>query len=85
MQVIEFKIEAALAQRKCQLRRADKSGARFALIVGEAELTAGKISLKPLREDQPQRLATVEEIERELATVAAGFGRTSRTGASIER
>ena len=31
------------------------------------------------------RLATVEEIERELATVAAGFGRTSRTGASLER
>jgi phosphotransferase system enzyme I (PtsI) len=31
------------------------------------------------------RLATVEEIERELATVAAGFGRPSRTGASLER
>ena len=46
---------------KSQLRRADKSGARFALIVGEAELAAGKISLKALREDKPQELLTVEE------------------------
>ena len=44
-----------------QLRRADKSGARFALIVGEAELAARKVSVKPLREEQPQRLLTVEE------------------------
>jgi histidyl-tRNA synthetase len=46
---------------KAQLRKADKSGARFALIVGEAELGAGKVSLKPLREDAPQRLVTVAE------------------------
>jgi histidyl-tRNA synthetase len=46
---------------KAQLRRADKSGARFALIVGEAELEAGKVSLKPLREERPQQLLTVEE------------------------
>ena len=36
-------------------------GARFALIVGEAELAARKVSVKPLREEQPQRLLTVEE------------------------
>ena len=46
---------------KAQLRKADKSGARFALIVGEAELAAGQVSLKPLREDAPQRLVTVTE------------------------
>jgi histidyl-tRNA synthetase len=46
---------------KAQLRKADKSGARFALIVGEAELAAGKVSLKPLREDAPQRFMTVAE------------------------
>jgi len=46
---------------KAQLRKADKSGARFALIVGEAELAAGQVSLKPLREDAPQRLVTVAE------------------------
>jgi hypothetical protein len=32
-----------------------------ALIVGEAELAAGKLSFKTLREDQPQKLVTVAE------------------------
>jgi histidyl-tRNA synthetase len=58
---LKLAIGAPAAGFKAQLRRADKSGARFALIVGEAELEAGKISLKPLREAQPQRLLTVEE------------------------
>jgi histidyl-tRNA synthetase len=46
---------------KAQLRHADKSGARFALIVGDTELKAGKVALKPLRDGTPQRLVTVEE------------------------
>jgi histidyl-tRNA synthetase len=46
---------------KAQLRKADKSGARVALIVGAAELAAGKVSFKPLREAKPQELLTVEE------------------------
>jgi len=46
---------------KAQLRRADKSGARFALIVGEAEVAAGKVSMKPLRTDEPQQFLSVEE------------------------
>jgi histidyl-tRNA synthetase len=58
---------------KAQLRKADKSGARFALIVGEAELAAGKVSLKPLREDAPQRLVTVAEC-------VAALGQTLRAG-----
>jgi histidyl-tRNA synthetase len=58
---LRLALGSPMAGFKAQLRRADKSGARFALIVGEAELAAGKISLKPLREGQPQRLATVEE------------------------
>jgi histidyl-tRNA synthetase len=46
---------------KAQLRHADKSGARVALIVGESELAAGKVSLKLLREGKPQQLLTVQE------------------------
>jgi histidyl-tRNA synthetase len=42
---------------KAQMRRADASGARYALIVGEDELKAGEVSLKPLRTDQPQTRA----------------------------
>ena len=43
------------------LGTSNRSGARFALIVGEAEVAAGRISVKPLREDRPQVLVTVDE------------------------
>ena len=58
---LRLSIGGPAAGFKAQLRRADKSGARYALIVGETELQAGKVSFKPLREDQPQRLLTVDE------------------------
>ncbi len=58
---LRLSIGGPAAGFKAQLRRADKSGARFALIVGEAELGAGRISVKPLREELPQRLVTLEE------------------------
>jgi histidyl-tRNA synthetase len=51
---------------KAQLRRADKSGARFALIVGEDELAADKVSLKNLRTDEAQRLLTFDELVQAL-------------------
>ncbi|HVY63417.1 MAG TPA: histidine--tRNA ligase [Gammaproteobacteria bacterium] len=52
---------------KAQLRRADRSGARFALIVGESEVAAGKVSVKPLRDDRPQQLLSVDECAALLA------------------
>jgi histidyl-tRNA synthetase len=58
---LRLSIGSPAAGFKAQLRRADKSGARVALIVGEAELTARKVSFKALREDRPQQLVTVEE------------------------
>ena len=39
---------------KSQMRKADGSGALHALIIGEDELKAGEVSVKPLRTDQPQ-------------------------------
>jgi histidyl-tRNA synthetase len=47
---------------KAQLRRADKSGAPYALILGDAELAAGNVGLKPLREDGEQRDLRLEEL-----------------------
>jgi histidyl-tRNA synthetase len=49
------------ASFKAQLRHADKAGARFALILGETELAAGKVGVKAMREAKPQQLLTVEE------------------------
>ena len=51
---------------KAQLRRADKSGARYALILGDDEVAAGKVGLKPLREDRSQELLTFDECARRL-------------------
>ncbi len=55
---------------RAQLRKADRSGARYALIVGDDELAAGKFSVKPLREDRAQELVPRDELagwfEREL-------------------
>ena len=39
---------------KSQMKRADASGAQYALIIGEDELKAGEVSVKPLRSDQTQ-------------------------------
>jgi histidyl-tRNA synthetase len=58
---LKLAIGGPAAGFKAQLRRADRSGARFALIVGEAEVAAGRISVKALREDRPQVLVTVDE------------------------
>jgi histidyl-tRNA synthetase len=52
---------------KAQLRRADKSGARFAAIIGDTELAAGQVSVKPLREAVPQQLMTVAQFAARLA------------------
>jgi len=46
---------------KAQMRRADKSGARFALIIGDDEVAADRVSLKDLRSDAPQQSLTEAE------------------------
>jgi histidyl-tRNA synthetase len=68
---LRFLVGQQSAGFKAQLRRADKSGARFALIIGEAELDAGNFGLKDLRDDAGQQSLT----EGELAV---------RFGAAIE-
>jgi histidyl-tRNA synthetase len=57
---LRLSIGGPAAGFKAQLRRADKSGARFALIVGADELAAGRVSVKTLREDRPQQLLDLD-------------------------
>jgi histidyl-tRNA synthetase len=47
---------------KSQFKKADKSGARFALILGEDERDKGVISLKPLREGGEQQELPIEQL-----------------------
>jgi histidyl-tRNA synthetase len=46
---------------KSQMKKADASGARFAIILGDDEIAARKLTLKPLRGDGDQQLLTPEE------------------------
>jgi histidyl-tRNA synthetase len=56
------------------MKRADASGARYALLVGDDEAAAGSVSVKPLR-------ATGEQVTVPLAGLVArlqdGIGRDS--------
>jgi histidyl-tRNA synthetase len=47
---------------KSQLKRADRSGARYALILGESELAAAQVSVKNLRADEPQQPVGLAEV-----------------------
>ncbi len=47
---------------KKQIKRADKSGAAVALIIGENELAEGKVAIKPLRNDNEQQLVAREAL-----------------------
>jgi histidyl-tRNA synthetase len=52
---------------KSQFKRADKSGARHALIVGDDEAARGVVQLKPLRGEAGQREVTIAALGDELA------------------
>jgi len=47
---------------KAQMRKADASGARFAVIIGDDEAQAGEISIKPLREAADQVRVGLAEV-----------------------
>ena len=47
---------------KSQMKRADKSGARLALILGENEISNQQISVKDLRQEEEQRVMLMTEL-----------------------
>ena len=53
---------------KSQMKRADKSGARFALVLGERELASGEADLKPLAGGEPVHV----RLDAVAAVLAAG-------------
>lgn len=46
---------------KSQLKKADRSGAQVAVIVGESEAAQGQLTIKYLREDTGQRTVSIED------------------------
>jgi len=51
---------------KSQMKRADKSDAACALIMGEQELADGRIGIKPLRTNEEQESVSLEEVAAAL-------------------
>jgi histidyl-tRNA synthetase len=47
---------------KSQLKRADRSGARYALLLGDTELAAAQVSVKNLRVDEAQQMVGLTEM-----------------------
>jgi histidyl-tRNA synthetase len=57
---------------KSQFRRADASGARYALIFGDDEIAHGQVAIKPLRDTAAaQRLAPLADVTEWAPTLAA--------------
>ena len=57
---------------KAQMRRADRSGAACALILGDDELDAGVVTVKPLRTNAEQQSVAIAELANYLLTQLAG-------------
>jgi histidyl-tRNA synthetase len=61
---------------KSQFKKADRSGANWALVLGEGELERGVVGIKPLREQGEQREIPLTELGAFLS--GASEGRASR-------
>jgi histidyl-tRNA synthetase len=55
---------------KAQMKRADASGARFALIVGEDEASANRVAVKPLRGAGEQIALSPDAVAKHIRTAA---------------
>lgn len=54
---------------KAQMKRADRSGAAYALILGEDELKAGIVTVKPLRTGNDQQQLLIAEVAEYLQKI----------------
>lgn len=59
---LKLMIDCGTGGFKNQFKRADKSGARVALILGDDELKSGTITVKYLREEHPQQTIANSEL-----------------------
>ena len=55
-----------------QFKRADRSGARFAAVIGDGEVAEGVVRLKHLRADQPEQRLALQQVPQWLLQVCRG-------------
>src|SRR4029077_14813641 len=70
-----FELNLGGGNFKAQFRRADKSGAPLALIIGEDELARGVVAMKPLREQSGQSECPIAELAAGVDTALAALAR----------
>ena len=63
-----FRVDRAFDNRsmKSQMKAADRSGARYAVILGEDEVRAGTALIKPLRSDEDQQSVSSGDLAARL-------------------
>jgi len=70
---LDVVFHAGDASLKSQMKKADASGAEFAVIIGEAELAANSATLKPLRgQSAEQRIVPLENLADTLVDALSG-------------
>jgi histidyl-tRNA synthetase len=65
--VLRLQVHCGGGSMKSQMKKADRSGAAYALILGEEELAAQTVTVKDLRGDTPQQQISIEKLESILA------------------
>ncbi len=60
-------VDAEQGSFKAKLKRADRSGARIALLLGEEEARSGTIAVKDLRARAPQSVVSIDELPGHVA------------------
>ena len=60
-------VDAEQGGFKAKLKRADRSGARIALLLGEEEARSGTIAVKDLRARGPQSMVSIDELPGHVA------------------
>lgn len=68
---IRFMLHCGGGQLKNQFKRADKSGAEIALVIGENEVSANRLGVKFLRQEKPQVDISSEDLPAFLKTLFA--------------
>jgi histidyl-tRNA synthetase len=66
---LQLVVHAGGGSFKSQMRKADKSGAHIAIILGEAEMAAGTVAIKYLRQQREQVEIPQAEISARLASL----------------
>jgi histidyl-tRNA synthetase len=71
---VRFELNLGGGNFKTQFRRADRSGAVLALIIGDDELARDVVAVKPLRQESGQTECPIAELAAGVKTALGAHG-----------